>query len=403
MRLCRLSIVEFRSLHNVEIDVPAEGFGLIGQNAAGKSSVLEAIAMLSTTKSPRTSLERELINWQSGVDLGVEPYARIEGAIQSAGGTQIVEIGLQSDVHRSNRVRKVISLGGKRHRAGKVVGALKCVLFEPPDINLVSGSPSLRRRYLDILLSQIDGSYLTALSRYSRIVEQRNSLLKALLREGQNWQSPQVRSQLDFWDTELVAFGSRILHRRLVAIERLDTFARERLARFTSGDEMVTEYIASPGSTDPHGTRGAQLIEAGKRSQSELAFAMTDTLSHIRPDEFRRGVTLIGPHRDDLQVRVNDIDVGAYGSRGQQRLAAIALKLAEADLMHSESGELPVILLDDVFSELDKRHRQLLSRSIGTLGAQVVVTATDRETLHAEELALATIATINNGNFSWEG
>jgi DNA replication and repair protein RecF len=403
MRLSRLSIVEFRSLHKVEIDIPGEGFGLIGQNAAGKSSVLEAIAMLSTTKSPRTSLERELINWQSGIDLGVEPYARIEGTIQSAGGVQTVEIGLQADTHRSTRVRKVISLGGKRHRAGKVVGTLKCVLFEPPDIDLVSGSPSLRRRYLDVLLSQIDGSYLSALSRYSRIVEQRNSLLKSLLKEGQNWQSPHVRGQLDFWDTELVAFGSRILHRRLLAVEQLDTFARERLAGFTSGDEMVTWYIASPGSTDPQGTRGAHLIEAGRRSQSELAFAMTDALAHIRQDEFRRGITLIGPHRDDLQVRVNDIDIGAYGSRGQQRLAAVALKLAEADLMRAESGEQPVILLDDVFSELDQRHRQLLSGSIGTLGAQVIVTATDRDTLHAEELSLATIATIDNGNFSWEG
>lgn len=401
MHLCRLSIVEFRSLRNIQLDAPAGGFGLIGQNAAGKSTLLEAVAMLSTTKSPRTNLERELINWQSGGELGVAPFARIEGAIESLAGTHQVNIGLEADAHRSNRVRKVISLGGKHHRAGKVVGTLKCVLFEPPDIDLVSGSPSLRRRYLDILLSQLDGSYLTALARYARIVEQRNSLLKSLLKDGQTWQSPQASGQLDFWDTELVAFGSRVLHRRLLAVQKLDQFARQRLAGFTGGAEMATRYLVSPGSSDPHGTRGAQLVEAGMRSQSELAFAMSETLAHIRQDEFRRGVTLIGPHRDDLQLHVDGIEIGAYGSRGQQRLAAVALKLAEADLMLSESGEQPVILLDDVFSELDQRHRDLLSHSIGSLGAQVIVTATDRATLHAGELGLPAIATITAGQFSW--
>jgi DNA replication and repair protein RecF len=403
MHLVRLSIVEFRSLHRVEFDVPAGGFGLIGRNAAGKSSVLEVIAMLSTTRSPRTNLERELINWQSGAELAVDPYSRIECTIASATGQHHIEIGLQADAHRSNRVRKVISLGGKRHRAGKVVGTLKCVLFEPPDIDLVSGSPSLRRRYLDVFLSQLDGGYLSALSRYNKIVEQRNSLLKSLSKEGQSWQSPRVRSQLDFWDTELVAFGSRILHRRLKAVEKIDEFACERLKAFTEGATMETRYLVSSGSTDTHGTRAAQLAQAGKRSQSELAYAMTDALSHLRQDEFRRGITLIGPHRDDLAVSVDAVDIGSYGSRGQQRLAAIALKLAEADLMRAESGEQPVILLDDVFSELDQKHRQLLSRSVGSLQAQVIVTATDRDTLHADELGLPAIATIAGGVISWNG
>jgi DNA replication and repair protein RecF len=403
MRICRLSIVEFRSLRNLQIEIPDRGFGLVGRNAAGKSSLLEAVAMLSTTKSPRTNLERELINWQSGEDLGVAPYARIEAEIENRNGAQHVEIGLEGDVHRSNRSRKVVSLSGKRHRASKVVGTLKCVLFEPPDIDLVAGSPGLRRRYLDIVLSQLDGAYLTALSRYTRIVEQRNSLLKSLLKDGQSWHAPQVRGQLDFWDTELVAHGSRILHRRLLAIEKIHQFARDRLGEFTGGNRMETRYVVSPGSADSHGVRSAHLKNAGLRSQSELAFAMAEALTHIRQDEFRRGVTLIGPHRDDLQIQVDGIDVGAFGSRGQQRLTAIALKLAEADLMLDEGGEQPVILLDDVFSELDRHHRELLSHSIGSLGAQVIVTATDRETLHAEELALPAIATIADGQFSWAG
>ncbi|MCC6945343.1 MAG: DNA replication/repair protein RecF [Thermomicrobiales bacterium] len=401
MHLTHLNLSEFRSVRSLDLAIPPEGFGLVGANAAGKSTIFEAIILLATTRSTRAGVERELLNWKSGEDLQVAPYARVEGTFSSTRGTRTIEIGFQAEPLHSTRVRKVIALDGKRTTAGRVVGALKCVLFEPQDIDLIAGSPGLRRRFLDVMLSQIDHGYLTALSRYGRIVEQRNSLIKRLVREGMSWQDPSVRTELDYWDNELIAHGARIIHRRVRAIDDLDRFARDRFAAFTGIDSMLTAYQPSLGGSTPDETRMSQFIRSARDGESEVAFAMAEQLKQVRGLEFKRSVTLIGPHRDDLTVRVEGIDVGTFGSRGQQRLAAVALKLAEADLMFAEGGDQPIVLLDDVYSELDRNHRAQLSASIGDLGAQVIVSATERATLQESGLSLAAIGTIQSGEFSW--
>ncbi|MGE3797959.1 MAG: DNA replication/repair protein RecF [Thermomicrobiales bacterium] len=401
MHLGSLALTEFRSVRSLVLEIPEGGFGLIGANAAGKSTIFEAIVMLATTRSTRAGSERELINWSSGEDLMVPPYARIEGTLSTRRGTHSVSIGLQAEQLRAHRVRKVITLDDKRTTARRAVGVLKCVMFEPADIDLVSGSPGQRRRFLDVLLSQIDPAYLSSLSRYNRIVEQRNSLIKSLVREGQSWSSPGVRTQLDYWDEELVAHGSRIAFSRLQAVDHLDVFARDRLASFTGSSDMITRYQPATGSDDHQRSRADRLLSAGTRSEQEVAFELAELLKQLRNIEFRRGMTLIGPHRDDLNVTVGSIDVGTFGSRGQQRLAAIALKLAEADLMNRHAGEQTVVLLDDVYSELDRYHRQLLSQAIGDLGAQVIVSATDRETLGDTGLAHLPVATMSSGSLTW--
>jgi DNA replication and repair protein RecF len=401
MHLTHLNLSEFRSVRSLDLAIPPEGFGLVGANAAGKSTIFEAIILLATTRSTRAGVERELLNWKSGEDLQVAPYARVEGTFSSTRGTRTIEIGFQAEPLHSTRVRKVIALDGKRTTAGRVVGALKCVLFEPQDIDLIAGSPGLRRRFLDVMLSQIDHGYLTALSRYGRIVEQRNSLIKRLVREGMSWQDPSVRTELDYWDNELIAHGARIIHRRVRAIDDLDRFARDRFAAFTGIDSMLTAYQPSLGGSTPDETRMSQFIRSARDGESEVAFAMAEQLKQVRGLEFKRSVTLIGPHRDDLTVRVEGIDVGTFGSRGQQRLAAVALKLAEADLMFAEGGDQPIVLLDDVYSELDRNHRAQLSASIGDLGAQVIVSATERATLQESGLSLTAIGTIQSGEFSW--
>lgn len=401
MHLSHLNLTEFRSVRSLDIAIPAEGFGLVGANAAGKSTIFEAIELLATTRSSRASLERELLNWHSGEEFHLPAYARVEGIVSSAEGSRTIEIGFQADPARSTRVRKVISLDGKRTTASRAVGALKCVLFEPQDIDLVAGSPGQRRRYLDVMLSQIDHGYLTALSRYSRIVEQRNSLIKNLGREGKSWQDASVRTELDYWDNELVAHGSRVLHRRVIAVDQIDRFARSRFEAFSGIDSMVTAYNPSLGTTNPDASRSAQLLLAARGGQSNVAFEMSELLKQVRGLEFKRGITLIGPHRDDLTIQIGDIDVGTFGSRGQQRMAAVALKLAEADLMFADSGDQPIVLLDDVYSELDRSHRQHLSASIGDLGAQVIVSATELETLQESGLALTDVGTIRSGVFSW--
>lgn len=354
--------------------------------------------MVSTTRSPRASLERELISWQSGESLGVQPFSRIEAEFIRQDGPQSIEIGLEATGPQSNRIRKLITYNRSKIRAGRLVGSFKCVLFEPHDIDLVSGSPGLRRRYLDILLSQLDPSYLVSLSRFSRIVEQRNSLIKSLIRDGHSWRDQATREQLDYWDNELVAFGSRILLRRYRAVASIEVFARNRIEQFTGGSNLTLSYSAS-GDAYVAGTSGVTRSE--DVTLSDIAFAMASQLSNARQDEFRRGMTMMGPHRDDLCIAVDDIDIGTFGSRGQQRLAAVALKLAESDLILSESGELPAILLDDVFSEIDSTHRTLMSRAIGDLGAQVIVTATAADALLARELALPSLAVLEQGEFNW--
>lgn len=401
MHLDHLNLTEFRSVRSLDIAIPAEGFGLVGENAAGKSTIFESIVLLATTRSTRAGLERELLHWRSGEEFELPPYARVEGSFTSQSGPHTIEIGFQAEPHRGNRVRKIIALDGKRTTAGRVVGALRCVLFEPQDIDLVSGSPGERRKFLDVMLSQLDHGYLAALSRYNRIVEQRNSLLKNLVRDGKTWQDPTARTQLDYWDAELIAHGARIVHRRVRAVDELDTFARARFAAFTDIDSLQTAYLPATGTSTVDHARTSQLLQSARAGEQDIAFQMFELLKHVRPLEFKRGVTLTGPHRDDVMVTAENVHIGTFGSRGQQRLAAIALKLAEADLMFADAGDRPLVLLDDVYSELDRRHREHLSAAISDLGCQVIVSATEYDTLEQSGLRLQAIGAIRSGTFAW--
>ncbi|MEA2511765.1 MAG: replication and repair protein RecF, partial [Thermomicrobiales bacterium] len=235
MQLRRLLLEEFRLYHHLELELGPAGLALHGANASGKSTLLEAIAMLATTRSARSGGEREVINWRSGEELGFPPFARVRGHVERLDDEVDVEIALQLDAGGSGQLQKAIRLNGRNVRAMDAVGSLKTVLFAPEDVALVSGSPSGRRRYLDLMISQVDGRYLRALSRYNRILEQRNSLLKSLGREGVSANSPTAAAQLAFWDEELVAFGSRLVARRMLSIRSLAAHAAERFATF--GDE----------------------------------------------------------------------------------------------------------------------------------------------------------------------
>lgn len=394
MHLRRLFLEEFRLYHHLELDLDPAGLALHGANASGKSTLLEAIAMLATTRSARSSGEREVVNWESGQAFGFPPFARVRGQVERLDDEVDLEIALQLDASGNGPLQKAIRLNGRNVRAMDAVGALKTVLFAPEDVALVSGPPSGRRRYLDLMISQIDGRYLRALARYNRILEQRNSLLKSLGREGGSANSTTVNAQLAFWDEELVAFGSRLVARRLLAIRRLANFAAVRFAEF--GDEHTLSLEFRPSVDDPSCRAAA---EAGETEATQAVVARTfgEQLQGLRRDELRRGVSLVGPHRDDFAVAIEGIDVATFGSRGQQRLAVVALKLAETDLMMEESGERPVILLDDVLSELDPRRRDGLTRAVTELDAQVIVTATDVETIERTPLAALPRAEVSDG------
>lgn len=399
MHLTSLRLTEFRRYRSLELNLPSKGLVLIGRNASGKSTLLEAVSMLSTMRSSRTQSERELIAWESGSEFGggIAPFARIEAHAERKIGPADIAIGLQLDPQRPNHLRKQITLNGKAVRAGTAIGQLRSVLFEPGDIELVSGAPSVRRRYLDIMLSQLDPVYLKALSRYVRIVEQRNRLIKNLVQSGAQWNAPSTRQQLDYWDGELISAGSVVLAGRARAIIELTKCASMRFASFTEESSLGVAYEST--------VRSEAFMNPGSGSLDEIAhrfaFDMSQSLEKERQHEWRRGLTLVGPHRDDLVVTIDGNPIGAFGSRGQQRLAVIALKLAETDLMTSAGADPPVLLLDDVFSELDEVHRGLLSVSIAGGAMQTIVTATDEAMVRAAGIPLESYAMVQAGEFSW--
>lgn len=394
MHLRRLILEEFRLYHHLELELAPAGLALHGANASGKSTLLEAIAMLATTRSARGSGEREVVNWRSGQEFGVPPFARVRGHVERLEDEVDVEIALQLDANGNGPLQKAIRLNGRTVRAMDAVGSLKTVLFAPEDVALVSGPPAGRRRYLDLMISQIDGRYLRALARYNRILEQRNSLLRSLGREGASAASAAVNAQLAYWDEELVAFGSRVIARRLLASRRLAAHAAVRYASF--GDNRELSIGFRPSVDDPS-CRSAAETGGAEATQAVVARSFGDQIQEIRRDELRRGISLIGPHRDDFSLALDGVDLAAFGSRGQQRLAVVALKLAETDLMREETGERPVILLDDVLSELDPRRRDDLTRAVTDLDAQVIVTATDVETIDRSPLSTLPRAEVSNG------
>ena len=394
MYLRRLELEEFRSYRRLELELPAEGLRIIGANASGKSTLLEAISMLATTRSSRSNAERELINWDSGTELGFPPYARVRGTVRGARAEPLIEITLQADEGRAGLVRKQIKMGSRPRRAMDVVGTLRAVLFSPEDVALVAGSPGGRRRYLDMTLSQLDAAYMRALSRFSRVLTQRNSLLKALGRDRVDPRSASVAGQLGYWDSELVALGSAIIARRFSNVARLDEIARDRFHQLTGSDTFSLHY----GSSFPLNGLASKVDRPSvDEVQGVVSRQYEIHLDAARADELRRGVSLVGPHRDDVTFSLDGIDLAAFGSRGQQRLAVVALKLAEAGLMAEVGGEPPVLLLDDALSELDAHHRSLLTTAVADSGGQIILTTTDLDVVDGSALGRLSAAGIANG------
>jgi DNA replication and repair protein RecF len=374
MFIRELELEEFRSYRHLDLRLDPAGLRLVGPNASGKSTLLEAVAMLATTRSPRTTTERDLINWRSGEEFGLPPFVRVRGRIARSGGETTVEIGMQVDPARPTAARKRIRVDERAVRASDAVGRLRATLFSPEDVALVTNPPSGRRRYLDLTIAQINPSYLRALARFTRVLEQRNSLLKALQRERVAPRSPQAIGQLAFWDQQLIAEGAVVIAGRVRFVERLAAQAQARFAELSAHGTLEVAYRSSVELPPLLATAA---IARNYQAQLEAA----------RDDEARRGLSLLGPHRDDLGLLLEGVDLAAFGSRGQQRLAVVALKLAEIDVMTEIGGEPPALLLDDVLSELDPQHRRLLMEAAAHTGAQVLVTATDERDVASVEFA----------------
>lgn len=367
MHVAHLSLREFRNYHELDLPLHPGTTLFYGPNAAGKTSLLEAVYFLATTRSPRTSADRELINWDQRLDLGLAPFTRMVTAIQRANERVLIELAVQRrqdpDGQFLPTTTKTIRINKTARRALDLVGQLRVVLFTPLDIELVTGSPSVRRRWLDVMLSQLDGRYVRALSDYSKVVLQRNALLRAW-REGRRPRPDEMRRQLHYWDKQLVASGAYVLAERQRAMDDLNQYATPIHVEI-SGDQQPLKLSYIPS------------VSGEGHDRERWAEAFQSQLEAVVKDELDRGQTLVGPHRDDAAFALGSVDIGIYGSRGQQRSLTLAVKLAEAELMRARTADAPVLLLDDILSELDAVRRAHLLQFIDRPDQQTLMTAAD--------------------------
>ena len=381
MRLQRLSLTNFRNFARLTLDFPQPITLLQGGNAQGKTNLLEAIYYLATSRSPRASTEREVVSW-----LAFEeplPFARLEADVARESSPLKLEIILTQRANQNNdspRFSKQIRINGVPRRALDLVGHLPVVLFLPRDIHLVTGPPAGRRRYLDATLCQMDAAYCRALMEYGRVLTQRNALLRELRESG----SRRGNEQLRFWDERLVTLGSRLTARRAALLAALDEEANQQHRALSAGRERLRLRYES-GIMDRLPALGQQLALDLEGVTAPLALDVEQVaalfqrgLDTLRRREIAAGMSLLGPHRDDIRFLSEGRDLRAYGSRGQQRTATLALKLAEVAVMSRELGQPPLLLLDDVMSELDGARRHALLALLSSI-PQAIVTATDWE------------------------
>ncbi len=398
MRLTRLSLSNFRNYVRLDLDFSNPITVLQGGNAQGKTNLLEAIYYLATAGSPHARADRELINWLANEEQ--MPFARLEAEVEGSDALREVSIVI---LQTPDRLQKEIRINGVRRRVLDLIGQVKVVLFMPEDIDLIAGSPEARRHYLDSSICQIDRRYYQSLQVYNRVLSQRNSLLRRLREHGGD---PQ---QLDFWDQRLMEEGSRLISRRLEIVAELDHLAQDIHPHLTGGAERLRLLYRC--SLPLEGEEGLEVYyqlplemvrsaatmmgrEAPSRSQIRAVFQQQ--LRAQQQEEIERGMTLIGPHRDDLRFLVGGVDMCIYGSRGQQRTIAISLKLAEMELIRAETGEEPILLLDDVMSELDEERRRYLMDAINK-EQQVIITTTDLSSFTPPFLEQATVWRIQGG------
>jgi DNA replication and repair protein RecF len=391
MRITHLSVTNFRNYARLELGMPAGSVVLHGDNAQGKTSLLEAVYYLATSKSPYTQSDRELINWMT-LDHDDLPFARLVADVNTRSGIKRLEMTMMIEkIGKTRRFRKQVRLNGVNKRVMDLLGEVRVVMFLPQDLALVEGSPSQRRRYLNITLCQTDREYCRALREYEKVLEQRNALLRQFQENGGRGDF----SLFDFWDQKLANDGAIIASGRNRLIKDLERRAQV-IHRDLSGAGENLRLRYEPGFDAAAPNDGQMSFNAGDLGVSalpdlnlkQLADRFRESLIARRKGDAKRGLTTIGPQRDELRFLVNGRDLGLYGSRGQNRTAVLALKLAELAWMQEITGEWPILLLDEVAAELDPQRRRYLLEQIK--GAeQVMLTTTEPSLLTEEYLAEA--------------
>ena len=387
MRIRYLSLTNFRNYARLELTLPDQPVLLYGGNAQGKTSLLEAIYLLATGSSPLASSDRELIRWQAEAD-GL-PYARVWAEVERY--DRILELDIALEKHTlsngTSRLQKTIRIDRNQKRQSDLSGKLNVVLFTPQNVVLVSGSPSGRRRYMNDALSQIDEVYSEALTQYTKALRQRNAALRHVRDEGG------TPAQLAPFERVLARNGVLIASRRRAFLDDLSGRVKSIHEQLTGGNEWLRlDYVPNFDPTAPPALKYQMGMDLeGNRepppevSFDDLAEAYQRVLVERRSKEIARGVTVFGPHRDEIRfiagspaLGTHEVDLGTYGSRGQQRTAVLSLKLAELRWMRQQTTETPVLLLDEVLAELDKTRRAYLLDQVNGV-EQAILTATDPE------------------------
>jgi len=463
MRIERLRLTDFRNYPQLDLTLPPGLVIFSGRNAQGKSNLLEAVTLIATSRSFRTSSEREAVRWGAPGH-----FARVEATVVRASDTLHVEVILTENAQDGapggsvgsgaiadkpgappgasparlaapeGAVRKRIRVNGAPRRAMDLLGLAPVVVFAPTDLDLVIGSPSDRRRFLDLTLCQVDQTYCRALSQYQKVLTQRAALLRRI-RDGQD--TPQA---LAYWDDLLARLAAPIMRTRASFIERAELAAARVYATLShdtsdaGGDDLddlddivgadadadETRAMDAPddaltvtdshsqatpgalqGSALPGGVDALRLVYHPSYQgpldgeESVVVAGIRARLAELRRREIAQGMNVMGPHRDDLAFVAGGVDLATYGSRGQQRTVALALKLAELEYIETELGDQPILLLDDVLSELDAgRRADLLAATSGL--DQVLLTTTDATSLPPAALAQATRFRVRGGRVS---
>jgi DNA replication and repair protein RecF len=396
MQLTHLSLTNFRNFTRLDIDVPGGTIMLVGDNAQGKTSLLEAIYFLATLSSFHTSSDKQLINFiEARQNLAV---GRIVADFARGAESHHLEVRIIQEPNGQNgntHLRKEVLFDGVKRKAGEVISNFNAVLFLPQMMGVIEGGPEERRRYLNLALAQVITHYQGALAEYNKALVQRNALLKQLYeRRGDN-------SQLDYWDDQIAMYGAQLIHARIRAVQELEKLATRTHRELTHAKEVLR--LSYQPAYDPLPQAPGQIalpleaaVDRAGFSQEQIRKGFLECLQRLRLEEIVRGVTTIGPHRDELRLLANGIDLGTYGSRGQARSAILALKIAEVAWMHAKSGHWPVLLLDEVLAELDTQRRFDLLQRLDQ-AEQVLLSTTDLDLFAPEFVQKAAVWRVAGG------
>lgn len=397
MFLKRLSLTNFRKFARLDVDIPRQVVVLVGANAQGKTSVLEAIYFLAAFTSFQTHADRQIVNFYETKNNALT-VTRLIAEYQRSKSKHRLEARLilePTGVLNAQRLRKEVLLDGVKKSVNEIIGHFNAVIFVPQMSQIIEGAPEERRRYLNLALAQSTPAYARILSEYNQALTQRNALLKLLGERGGS------SDQLEVWDDTLARLGAQIILWRIEAIQQIERLASRVHNELTRGSEILrlSYEPAFDPLPKPNGQLGLKMDTVVDRSRlelNEIRDGFLARLRELRSEEIARGVTTIGPHRDELRFLANDIDLGNYGSRGQVRTTLLSLKLAEVNWMKDRTGEWPVILLDEVMAELDLLRRADLLKYVGE-SEQVLFTTTDLNLFPSDFVQKAAVWRVEDG------